>query len=165
MTRYANDYSQAVQAPNRSFFLLGPRDVGKSTYLRNTFPDAHVIDLLSEATFQGLLANPGMLAAELRAVPDGQWVVLDEIQRLPSLLNEVHRFIEERKLRFVLCGSSARKLKRALLPPSVITPIFTAITQTCTLNLVIHADRFRDSCAFSDWCLRPVVAYTDTAHV
>ena len=101
------------QAPNRSFFLLGPRGVGKSTYLRYTFPDAHVIDLLSEATFQSLLANPGLLAAELRAVPDGQWVVLDEIQRLPSLLNEVHRFIEERKLRFVLCGSSARKLKRA----------------------------------------------------
>ena len=46
------------QAPNRSFFLLGPRGVGKSTYLRNTFPDAHVIDLLSEATFQSLLANP-----------------------------------------------------------------------------------------------------------
>ena len=101
------------QAPNRSFFLLGPRGVGKSTYLRNTFPDAHVIDLLSEATYHRLLANPGLLAAELRAVPDGQWVVLDEIQRLPSLLNEVHRFIEERKLRFVLCGSSARKLKRA----------------------------------------------------
>ena len=101
------------QTPNRSFFLLGPRGVGKSTYLRNAFPDAHVIDLLSEATYQGLLANPGLLAAELRAVPDGRWVVLDEIQRLPSLLNEVHRFIEERKQHFVLCGSSARKLKRA----------------------------------------------------
>lgn len=101
------------QAPNQSFFLLGPRGVGKSTYLQTAFPDAHVIDLLSEATYHRLLANPGQLAAELRAVPVERWVVLDGIQRLPSLLNEVQRFIEERKLRFVLCGSSARKLKRA----------------------------------------------------
>ena len=49
----------------------------------------------------------GFWPHELRAVPEGRWVILDEIQRLPSLLNEVHRFIEERKLRFVLCGSSA----------------------------------------------------------
>ena len=105
--------SRIFEPPNRSFFLLGPRGVGKSTYLRNAFPDAHVIDLLSEATYHRLLADPGLLAAELRAVPEDRWVILDEIQRLPSLLNEVHRFIEERKLRFVLCGSSARKLKRA----------------------------------------------------
>ncbi len=102
-----------LQAPRQSFFLLGPRGVGKSTWLRSAFPDAHVIDLLSEETYQRLLAHPGLLAAELRAVDSGRWVVLDEIQRLPGLLNEVHRFIEERGLRFVLCGSSARKLKRA----------------------------------------------------
>ena len=105
--------SRIFEPPNRSFFLLGPRGVGKSTYLRNAFPDAHVIDLLSEATYHRLLADPGLLAAELRALPEDRWVIMDEIQRLPSLLNEVHRFIEERKLRFVLCGSSARKLKRA----------------------------------------------------
>ncbi len=99
--------------PKKSFFLLGPRGVGKSTYLRVAFPDAHVINLLAEDTYQRLLANPGFLAAELRAVPGDRWVVLDEIQRLPALLNEVHRFIEEKRLRFVLCGSSARKLKRA----------------------------------------------------
>ena len=102
-----------LEAPQRSFFLLGPRGVGKSTYLRDAFPDAHVVELLSEDTYQRLLANPGLLAAELRAVRADRWVVLDEIQRLPALLNEVHRFIEERKMRFVLCGSSARKLKRA----------------------------------------------------
>ena len=105
--------SRIFEPPNGSFFLLGPRGVGKSTYLRSEFPDAHVVDLLSEATYHRLLANPELLAAELRAVPEDRWVILDEIQRLPSLLNEVHRFIEERKLRFVLCGSSARKLKRA----------------------------------------------------
>ncbi len=92
---------------------MGPRGSGKSTWLRATFPDAHVIDLLSEETYQRLLANPGHFADELRAVPTGRWVIVDEVQRLPNLLNEVHRFIEGKRLRFVLCGSSARKLKRA----------------------------------------------------
>lgn len=100
-------------APQQSYFLMGPRGSGKSTWLRATYPDAHVIDLLSEETYQRLLANPGHFANELRAVPTGKWVIVDEVQRLPGLLNEVHRFIEEKSLRFVLCGSSARKLKRA----------------------------------------------------
>lgn len=98
--------------PRQSFFLLGPRGVGKSTWLHQAFADAHVINLLSEETYQRLLANPGLLAAEIRPLAAGHWVVLDEVQRLPNLLNEVHRAIEEQGLRFVLCGSSARKLKR-----------------------------------------------------
>lgn len=101
------------KAPKQSFFLLGPRGTGKSTWLRFHFPKAHVIDLLSEETYQRLLANPGHFAGELRSVPAGRWVIVDEVQRLPNLLNEVHRFIEQKKLQFVLCGSSARKLKRA----------------------------------------------------
>jgi predicted AAA+ superfamily ATPase len=101
-----------LKVPEQSFFLLGPRGTGKTTWLRATFSDAHVIDLLSEETYQRLLANPSQFADELRAVPNGSWVIVDEIQRLPGLLNEVHRFIEERRLHFVLCGSSARKLKR-----------------------------------------------------
>jgi predicted AAA+ superfamily ATPase len=101
------------KAPKQSFFLLGPRGCGKTTWLRARFPQAHVIDLLSEETYQRLLANPSHFADEMRAVPTGKWVIIYEIQRLPNLLNEVHRFIEERRLRFVLCGSSARKLKRS----------------------------------------------------
>jgi predicted AAA+ superfamily ATPase len=101
-----------LKAPEQSFFLLGPRGTGKSTWLRAAFSHAHVIDLLSEETYQRLLANPGQFADELRAVPNGSWVIVDEIQRLPGLLNEVHRFMEEKRLDFVLCGSSARKLKR-----------------------------------------------------
>jgi len=92
---------------------MGPRGSGKSTWLRATFPDAHVIDLLAEDTYQRLLASPGLFADELRALTSVRWVIVDEVQRLPGLLNEVHRFIEEKRLRFVLCGSSARKLKRA----------------------------------------------------
>jgi len=100
-------------APKQSFFLLGPRGCGKSTWLREVFPDAYLINLLSEETYQRLLVNPGRFADELRSVPAGMWVVVDEVQRLPNLLNEVHRFIEEKRLSFVLCGSSARKLRRA----------------------------------------------------
>ena len=102
-----------LKAPQQSFFLMGPRGSGKSTWLRATFPDRHVIDLLAEETYQRLLASPGLFADELRALKADRWVIVDEVQRLPSLLNEVHRFIEEKRLRFVLCGSSARKLKRA----------------------------------------------------
>ena len=102
-----------LNAPEQSFFLLGPRGSGKSTWLRAMFPDAHVVDLLSEETYQRLLSNPGQFAGELRAIPSGRWVIVDEVQRLPDLLYEVHRFMEEKRLLFVLCGSSARKLKRA----------------------------------------------------
>lgn len=102
-----------LSAPRQSFFLIGPRGSGKSTWLRATFPDAHVIDLLSEEKFQRLLAQPSLFADEVRTLRSGTWVIVDEIQRLPGLLNEVHRFMEEKRLRFILCGSSARKLKRA----------------------------------------------------
>jgi predicted AAA+ superfamily ATPase len=101
-----------IKVPEQSFFLLGPRGSGKSTWLRSMFSDAHVIDLLSEETYQRLLSNPGQFADELRYITTGGWVIVDEVQRLPDLLNEVHRFMEEKRLNFVLCGSSARKLKR-----------------------------------------------------
>ena len=64
--------ARIFRAPEKSFFLLGPRGSGKSTWLRTTFPDAHVIDLLSEETYQRLLANPGHFANELRSVPTGR---------------------------------------------------------------------------------------------
>jgi predicted AAA+ superfamily ATPase len=106
-------HKRRLSAPQLSFFLLGPRGSGKSTWLRANFPDAYVVDLLSEAHYQRLLAQPGRFADELRSLEPDRWVVVDEIQRLPALLNEVHRFGEERQLHFALCGSSARKLKRA----------------------------------------------------
>lgn len=105
--------NRILSAPRQSFFLMGPRGSGKSTWLKATFPDAHTVDLLSEKTYQGLLADPGQFAGELRALAPGRLVIVDEVQRLPNLLNEVHRFMEDRRLKFVLCGSSARKLKRA----------------------------------------------------
>lgn len=96
-----------------SFFLLGIRGVGKSTWTREVFPDAHVVDLLDEARYQTLAGNPGLLALELATLSPRRVVVLDEVQRVPALLNEVHRAIEASRRRFVLLGSSARRLKTA----------------------------------------------------
>lgn len=106
-------YARLLQPPPSSFFLFGVRGSGKSTWARQMFPDAHVLDLLDEELYHALVIDPGHFAAELRTVPPGSWIVVDEVQRLPSLLNEVHRFIEQAQLRFVLLGSSARKLKTA----------------------------------------------------
>ena len=105
--------SRILAAPRSSFFLFGPRGTGKTTWVRHEYPDAHRIDLLDEALYQSYLADVGRFAGELQAVASGGWVFVDEIQRLPGLLNEVHRHIEDSGLRFILTGSSARKLKRA----------------------------------------------------
>jgi predicted AAA+ superfamily ATPase len=105
-------YERILRLPGQSFFLLGPRGTGKSTWIRSVLPTAPRIDLLDEAIYQAYLAQPHLLADELRALAAGSWVVLDEVQRLPALLNEVHRAIEGQRLRFALLGSSARKLKR-----------------------------------------------------
>ena len=106
-------YARVLAPPAQSFFLFGPRGTGKTTWLRRCFPDAPRFDLLDERLYQTYLADPGSFADALRALAPGSLVIVDEVQRLPSLLNEVHRFIEEQELRFVLCGSSARKLKKA----------------------------------------------------
>ena len=106
-------YPRLTRPSGQSFFLLGVRGVGKSTWARQQYPDAPHIDLLDEARYQDYLADPSLFAADLQSTPPGGWVVVDEIQRLPNLLNEVHRHIEDRRLNFALLGSSARKLKAA----------------------------------------------------
>ena len=102
-----------LEAPKSSFFLFGPRGTGKSWWLRERLEGACFFDLLDERLHHRYLVDPGSLADELRSLDRGSTVVLDEIQRLPSLLNTAHRLIEERGLVFALCGSSARKLRRA----------------------------------------------------
>src|SRR5436309_3385193 len=94
-----------------SFFLFGPRGTGKSTWLRHLFPDAVTLDLLDLGLYAELLAHPDRLEG-LVAPQKPPIVALDEIQRLPALLDEVHRLIETRRWRFALTGSSARKLRR-----------------------------------------------------
>ena len=106
-------YPRLIRPPEQSFFLLGIRGAGKSTWARRQFPEALRIDLLDEARYQDYLADPSLFAADLRSAPPESWVVVDGIQRLPDLLNEAHRHIEDRRLNFALLGSSARRLKAA----------------------------------------------------
>jgi predicted AAA+ superfamily ATPase len=94
----------------KSHFLFGPRQTGKSTLARRQLPKARVYDLLDGAVYLALSQRPGRLAEEVTG--RGEVVVIDEVQRLPSILNEVHRLIEERGTRFLLTGSSARKFRR-----------------------------------------------------
>lgn len=93
----------------KSHFLLGPRQTGKSFLIGQTLKDTRVYDLLDTAMYLALSHRPQRLAEEL--TPKDRVVVIDEIQRLPMLLNEVHRLIEQRSIRFLLTGSSARKLR------------------------------------------------------
>jgi predicted AAA+ superfamily ATPase len=99
--------------PGQSFFLFGPRGIGKSTWAHQRLEHAPRIDLLDESRYHDFLADPSLFASELRSMRAGSWVLVDEIQRIPNLLNDVHRFIEEHHLKFALLGSSARKLKTA----------------------------------------------------
>jgi len=94
----------------KSHFLFGPRQTGKSFLIAHSLEGARVYDLLDTSTYLALSQNPGRIAQELTA--QDRVVVIDEIQRLPELLNEVHRLIERRGVRFLLTGSSARKLRR-----------------------------------------------------
>ena len=100
------------ESPSESFFLWGPRQVGKSSLLAATYPDARTIDLLLNAESTRYLQQPGLLRDELRDAASGTLVVIDEVQKVPALLDEVHWLIEKRGICFVLCGSSARKVRR-----------------------------------------------------
>ena len=104
--------------PTQSFFLWGPRKTGKSTLLRNIYQGARFVDFLETDTYIKYLNEPWQLRKEIeyeleksnlnKKLP----IIIDEVQRVPLILDEVHLMIEKYKLNFVLCGSSARKVKR-----------------------------------------------------
>jgi len=94
-----------------TFFLWGPRQAGKSTLLRDRYPDAMWIDLLKAEVLRRYATNPEILREELARNP-ARFVVVDEVQKVPPLLDEAHWLHENEGVRFALCGSSARKLKR-----------------------------------------------------
>jgi predicted AAA+ superfamily ATPase len=123
MTMMLSDNNMAAEPPyiqrvvdlptllkKKSHFLFGPRQTGKTFLIRHTMKNVRVYDLLDSTVYLALSQNPGRLAQEL--TPQDRVVVIDEIQRLPVLLNEVHRLIEECGVLFLLTGSSARKLRR-----------------------------------------------------
>lgn len=102
-----------LKAPKQSFFLLGPRGTGKTTWLKKEFPDALWIDLLEPDNQRFYGARPERLRETLKGFPYKKQVVIDEIQKIPELLSLIHAIIEEKQgHQFILTGSSARKLKR-----------------------------------------------------
>ena len=103
---------QLNQELDGSIFLFGARQTGKTTILKQQFPDAIYFDLLDHGIKSRLMRNPDQLYEMLHDKPEGTLVIIDEIAEVPELLNEAHRLIVSRNIIFILCGSSARKLKR-----------------------------------------------------
>ncbi|OGT22909.1 MAG: ATPase [Gammaproteobacteria bacterium RIFCSPHIGHO2_02_FULL_42_13] len=102
------------RAPDQSYFLLGPRGTGKSTLVAQLYPKGLYIDLLLAPIRRNYFTRPELLLNTVRAQPSGQTIIIDEIQKVPELLDLVHLLIEERQgWQFVLTGSSARKLKQS----------------------------------------------------
>lgn len=104
---------RSVQFPDATFFLWGPRQSGKTTLLKERFVDAYRIDLLRTDTRMRFEREPSRLREEVRALHPERLIVIDEIQKVPSLLDEVHYMIQEDNRTFVLCGSSARRIRRS----------------------------------------------------
>ena len=104
---------RALRPPPGSYFLFGARGTGKSSFVRRHYVGSLYIDLLDPATQREYLTRPERLAEVVRAQPADRVVVVDEVQKVPELLAVVHALIEERRTRFVLTGSSARKLRRS----------------------------------------------------
>lgn len=102
---------QIKKTTNKSFFLFGPRGTGKTSWVTHYFPEALYIDLLKNSDYMYLQADPSRLEALVLA-QSSPWVIIDEVQRIPALLNEVHRLIEHHHRCFILTGSSSRQLKR-----------------------------------------------------
>lgn len=108
-------FKRALNLPSAgttTFFLWGPRQTGKTTLLRGKYPEALWVDLLKADEFRRYLQNPELLREALAARDPIRQVVIDEVQKVPQLLDEVHWLHENRGIRFALCGSSARKVKR-----------------------------------------------------
>jgi predicted AAA+ superfamily ATPase len=98
--------------PTESFFLWGPRQTGKTSLLRANYPHARWIDLLKTDEYIRYINRPSLLRQEVLADPEARLIVVDEVQKVPSLLDEVHWLIENRGVVFGMCGSSARKVRR-----------------------------------------------------
>lgn len=105
-------YARLIHPPTQnSFFLFGSRGTGKTTWVKSQYPTALYFDLLKAETYTYLVANPTRIE---ESIPKdfNDWIVIDEIQKIPALLDEVHRLIETNHYKFILTGSSARKLRR-----------------------------------------------------
>ncbi len=101
-----------IDCGDDSIFLFGARQTGKTTLLTERFPNQVTYDLLDRPTYERLQRNPAIFGQECELLEENTLVIVDEIPLLPELLNQIHRLIVKQHLRFILCGSNARKLKR-----------------------------------------------------
>jgi len=140
-------FTRLLDPPGSSFFLFGPRGTGKSTWVRSRLPQATVYDLLNTSESLRLSRDPSVLFREVQSLPAGAWVVVDEIQKVPALLDEIHRLIETCHLNFVLSGSSARKLRRGgtnlLAGRAVVTNLYPLVSAEMSFehpvgNALVH---------------------------
>ena len=132
-------FTRLLAKPTGSTLLIGPRGTGKSTWIKVHFPEAAGYDLLDTAEALRFSRDPSRLYQETRGLAPGSWVVIDEVQKAPALLDEVQRLIEERRLRFLLSGSSARRLKRGganlLAGRAVLRPFFPLVSAEVDFRL------------------------------
>ena len=108
MKKYSRSLDLSKKIKTKSYFLFGPRATGKSYLIKHFLKDFQLIDLLETNVFNRLVRNPSDIEHEIKK----SFVVIDEVQKIPALLNEVHRLIENKDIKFLLTGSSARKLRR-----------------------------------------------------
>lgn len=161
--------TRRLELPGHSFLLFGPRGTGKTTWLRHVLPDALWFDLLRTQTLLSLSRQPESFRRQVEARPPGSWVVVDEVQRLPSVLNEVHALIAEhgKTYHFALSGSSARKLKRLdvnLLAGRAINRQFFPLTVAelgyhCDLDRVLRLGLLPQIQTETDYAIEALEAY------
>ena len=138
-------YQTLDEAANCSLFLFGARQTGKTCLLRERFPKAKYIDLLEFDTLLRFKQRPSLLREIVEDLPDNSLIIIDEIPQVPELLNEVHLLISRRQMRFILCGSSARKLRRnsantlgGRALPCTLFPLVSAEIPDFNLNRAIN---------------------------
>jgi predicted AAA+ superfamily ATPase len=147
-----NKINRSFLSPKESFFLFGPRGTGKSTYLRDTFPNAKLIDFLDPETYRNFIGKPEILKEIVEGNSNKKIFILDEIQKIPEVLSVIHQLIEaNKKVQFILTGSSYRKLKRtgvdllagrAVMLVPVIGIVVIPIRETAIPSIVVPRNQY-----------------------
>lgn len=165
-------YTRSLAPPSTHFFLFGPRGTGKSTWLDAHFPTALRFDFLKNDVLLRYMASPSRFRTEIQGIPRGSWVVLDEVQKVPSLLDEVQSLMHDRQYEILFCmtGSSARKLRSQqanLLAGRAVQRFFFPLTSRelagdFDLERCLRFGTLPLVCAKPEWAVQTLDAYVGT---